>query len=190
MTGRAIACVGPSGAGKDTVMDAVRQARPEITLARRVITRPEALGGEDFEGVSEAEFDRRREAGAFALHWQAHGLSYGIPRALVARIEAGETMFINLSRAVLAEAHQVLPGLIVLEITARPEVRAARLAARGRETVDEIAARLARPAPALPPGLCHREIDNSGALEDTVRAVLKVLEDAPKSQASGPRVIS
>ncbi|MBC7181481.1 MAG: phosphonate metabolism protein/1,5-bisphosphokinase (PRPP-forming) PhnN, partial [Roseovarius sp.] len=57
--GRAFAVVGPSGAGKDTLIDAARAARPDLQVIRRVITRPEALGGEDFEGVSEVEFDRR-----------------------------------------------------------------------------------------------------------------------------------
>ncbi|MEO1551544.1 MAG: phosphonate metabolism protein/1,5-bisphosphokinase (PRPP-forming) PhnN [Pseudomonadota bacterium] len=190
MTGRAIACVGPSGAGKDTVMEAVRAARPTIGLARRVITRPEASGGEDFEGVSEAEFQERLKAGAFVLSWQAHGLHYGIPNKVVDQIVGGETLCINLSRAVLDQANQVLPGLLVLDITARSEVLAARLKARGRETAQEIADRLARPAPVLPDGLTLVRIDNSGALLDTVSAVLDALDSATAAQASGTRSIS
>ena len=69
MTGRLFAVVGPSGAGKDTLMAAARAARPGLVLVRRVITRPESAGGEDFEGVGETEFALRLAAGDFALHW-------------------------------------------------------------------------------------------------------------------------
>ena len=75
------AVVGPSGAGKDTLIQGALAARPDLRLVRRVITRPTDAGGEDFEGVTEDDFAARRRAGDFALHWQAHGLSYGIPKA-------------------------------------------------------------------------------------------------------------
>ena len=79
------AIVGPSGAGKDTLLAGVLRARPDLRLVRRVITRPEAAGGEAFEGVTDTEFTQRRDRGDFALHWAAHGLRYatgvsGLPR--------------------------------------------------------------------------------------------------------------
>ena len=89
MTGRLFAVVGPSGAGKDTLMAAAAARVPALRLARRVITRPADAGGEDFDGVTEAAFQRRLAAGAFALHWQAHGLHYGIPAAIDQDLAAG-----------------------------------------------------------------------------------------------------
>lgn len=172
------AVVGPSGVGKDTLMQAVAAARPDVALVRRVITRAADLGGEAFDAVEEAAFDARLAAGDFALHWAAHGLRYGIPATARAELAAGRLLLFNGSRAMLAEAAQVFAGLRVLHVTARPEVLAARLAARGREGAREIAARLARAEMPLPAGLAVDEIDNSGALEAAVANVLAVLERA------------
>lgn len=175
MSGRLFAVVGPSGVGKDTLMQAVHAARPGIVLARRVITRPAEAGGEEFEGVSEAEFARRLAAGDFVLHWQAHGLSYGIPATVRRDLSVGRDVLFNGSRAGLDGARAEFPGLSVIHVTARPEVLAERLAARGREDSAEIARRLAR-APTLPDGLDAIEIDNSGPMEASVAALLAALQ--------------
>lgn len=79
MSGRVVAIVGPSGAGKDTLMYKATVQRPDLHLIRRVITRPADAGGEEFTSVNTEEFEQIRNDGKFALDWQAHGLSYGIP---------------------------------------------------------------------------------------------------------------
>ena len=109
-------------------------------------------GLKDHEAVDETEFDRRRTRGEFAFHWQAHGLAYGIPRAALAPLNEGRTLIFNGSRAALAAAQAHDPSLAVVVITASDETLAQRLAARGRETRDEIAARLARGRFPTPPG--------------------------------------
>ena len=118
----------------------------------------------------EAEFEARRAAGEFALHWGAHGLFYGIPWDQLAPMKEGHDVLANLSRSMLYEAARVTGALHVLWITARPEVLAARLAGRGRESAEEIARRLARKAPEPPADLKVSVIDNSGALADAVAA--------------------
>ena len=170
------AIVGPSGVGKDTLMQAVSVRVPSVRLVRRVITRPETAGGEVFEGVSEAEFARRLARGDFALHWQAHGHSYGIPAAAADWLASGVPVLFNGSRAMLAEAARVFPGLTVVHVTARPEVLAARLVARGRETADEIGERLERARIALPEGLRVVEIDNSGPLDEAVDQLVRLVQ--------------
>ncbi len=178
MTGRLIGVVGPSGVGKDTVMRAVAAAWPGLHLVRRVITRPED-GTEDFEGVSAEEFATRAERGDFALHWQAHGLSYGIPASVHQVLAEGRSAMVNLSRAVLAEAEAIFPGFAVLSLSAPAEVLAQRLALRGRESADEIARRLDRAGYALPEGLATVvTIDNGGGLDRTVAQVLTAFHPA------------
>ncbi|MEG4642684.1 phosphonate metabolism protein/1,5-bisphosphokinase (PRPP-forming) PhnN [Paracoccus sp. APAP_BH8] len=173
MSRRLVAVVGPSGAGKDTLMALACAARPDIRAARRVVTRPAEAGGEDFEPVTEAEFAARERAGAFALHWRAHGLGYGIPAAAL----AGQgTLLINASRAVLAEARARFPGLTVLLVTAPPEVLARRLAGRGRESGADQAARLARAAFPLPPGIVPRVVVNDGTPEQGLARFLAALQ--------------
>lgn len=173
---RVFAVVGPSGAGKDSVIDGVRAARPDICILRRVITRPERAGDEPFEGVDAATFSRREAAGEFALVWEAHGLRYAIPKP-----ERGPVLF-NGSRKRLADAARAFPRLEVIHITCPPATRAARLAARGREDAADIAQRLSRDAP-LPSGLTVHHIDNGGSLDAAVHACLAVL-DAPSADES------
>lgn len=137
--------VGPSGAGKDTLLNAARRTLADdarFRFVRRVITRPADPAGENHEPVTEAEFAAR----GFALQWQAHGLRYGVPADIANDIASGVTVVANVSRAVIAEAATRFP-VRVIEVTAPPVILAKRLAARGREAAADIAARLARTVP-------------------------------------------
>lgn len=170
---RLIAVVGPSGAGKDTLMAMACAARPNLCAARRVITRPSEAGGEDFEGVTEQEFARRRDAGDFALHWRAHGLGYGIPQD---QLRGADLVLFNASRAALPQALAQFPALTVLLVTAPAGVLAARLAGRGRETADDQARRLQRAAFAMPEGVAFREIVNDGTPAQGLARFLAALQ--------------
>ena len=160
--------VGPSGAGKDTLLDLARAAlagEARVRVVRREITRPAGAGGENHIAITPTEFARRRDQ--YALSWEAHGLGYGIPGdiaddladdlndgrtdGLAGGLAGGRVVVANVSRAVIAEAAARF-AVTVLEITAPPFVLAARLAARGRETADDIAARMARQI-SLPAGV-------------------------------------
>lgn len=172
--GRLIAVAGPSGVGKDSVIAALATADPRFEIVRRVITRPPGPG-EAFDSVDEATFARRREAGEFCLCWRAHGLGYGIPHAVEARVAGGVMCIVNLSRAVLAEASAKFPAFTVIELTARPETLAERLAGRGRETPDDVARRLAHEGSSIPGGLDQIRLANDGPLRETVDAALQAL---------------
>ncbi len=137
--------VGPSGAGKDTVLGMARLALAgdvRFRFVRRVITRPAEAGGEDHEAVSEAAFAQR----PFALQWRAHGLSYGIPLDVTDDLARGIVVVANVSRGVITAAADRF-AVRVIEVTAPPEMLAERLAARGRETPQDVARRLAREVP-------------------------------------------
>jgi phosphonate metabolism protein PhnN/1,5-bisphosphokinase (PRPP-forming) len=168
-----VAVVGPSGAGKDTLIAGALRARPGLRLVRRVITRPTEAGGEDFDGVTEAEFAARLARGDFALHWQAHGLRYGIPRDQVAG--PGVVVF-NGSRAALPAAQAAFPDLRVIVVTAPDAVLAARLAARGREAEADIRARLARAAFALPDGIEAITVMNDSTPDQGIARLLAALQ--------------
>lgn len=167
------AIVGPSGAGKDTLIRGALEARPDLRLVRRVITRPTEAGGEEFEGVSTQEFHFRRERGEFALHWEAHGLSYGIPKS---QVEGTGDVIFNGSRAALAQAATVFPDLRVILITAPDEVLAARLTSRGREDATDIRARLARAAFTLPGGIRAATVVNDDTTDAGVARLLAALQ--------------
>jgi phosphonate metabolism protein PhnN/1,5-bisphosphokinase (PRPP-forming) len=168
-----ILVVGPSGAGKDTLMEAAKLALaddPRFRFARRVITRPAAAGGEAHEAVTEAEFVTRD----FALQWQSHGLRYGIPADAIAG--GGPVVVANVSRTVISEAARRF-AVRVIEVTAPPAVLAERLAARGRETAADVAARLARDV-SVPGDVAVERVMNDATLEQGIARFVAALSRA------------
>ncbi len=179
--GMAIVVVGPSGAGKDSVMaHAARHLAGDdrFVFARRVITRPTDAGGEAHIGVDEATFARMKGEGAFCVAWEAHGLCYGVPMEVKAEVERGRVVLVNGSRQALPAFVAAFSRLTVVTITAHAEVRAERLARRGRESGDAIAGRLERQPrmPDLP--VDGVTIDNSGPLEVAGTAFVDLLARA------------
>jgi ribose 1,5-bisphosphokinase len=167
--------VGPSGAGKDTLLEAARRALaadPRFRFVRRVITRPADAGGEAHEAVTPEEFSARK----FALQWQAHGLSYGVPAAVIDDVARGLVVVANASRTVVAEAARRFPTRVI-EVTAPSDMLATRLAARAREAAADVTARLSR-AVALPDDVVVETVMNNDTLEAGVARFLAALNRA------------
>lgn len=181
-----VAVAGPSGAGKDTLLDAVRAelaGDPRFHFARRSVTRPVTPGGEAHESLLPETFERALAEGEFVLHWRAHGLGYGIRHA---EAPTGRVAVLSLSRAVLAEAARLRP-LRVIEVTAPRALLAERLAQRGREDAASIEARLAREVP-LPEGLDVMRVTNDGPVAQGAARLRAALEElAPPCTEAGFR---
>lgn len=180
MAGTLVLVVGPSGAGKDTLIGAARSALagdPGFVFPRRMVTREAVATLEDHDTISRDAFAEGRAKGAFALCWEAHGLGYALPATIPADLEADRTVVANVSRQVLKDAASRYPCRIVV-VTADPAVRADRLGGRGRETAAEVAARLAREGAEVPAGIAPvTVVDNSGPLESAVSAFVAALSD-------------
>ena len=172
--------VGPSGAGKDTLINAAKAALAEdarFVFPRRVVTRQAVASLEDHDSVTPAEFALQQANGAYALSWEAHGLRYGLPARIEDDIAAGRIVVMNGSRAMVATARQAFPGTVVILVEATPEVRAQRLAGRGRETAAEAAERLKREVPADIPNAIR--VDNSGAASAGISRFIAALRALP-----------
>ena len=170
--------VGPSGAGKDSLIAGARAAlgaNSHYVFPRRHITRTEGAGGEQHIEVSPAVFELARREGVYSLTWQSHGLSYGIPRGIEDALADGNSVVINVSRTVVEEARQRFQPLKIVLVTAPTRVLAARLAERGRETAAEIAERIEGAGYAAPSGPDVIAIENDGKLEDAIEAFVAVL---------------
>ena len=85
-------------------------------------------------------------------------------------------MVANVSRGVVADAASRFPVRVV-RVTAPPELLAARLAGRGRETEAEIAGRLARDV-ALPEGVPVETIVNDATPEEGTARLVALLRAA------------
>lgn len=177
--GRLFVIVGPSGSGKDTLIDWLRlNAEADILFARRTITRPACAGGEAHEAMSEVEFAKARAAAAFCVSWEAHGLHYGLRRALKDHVATGSTAVVNGSRQALPLIRSVFENTVVVSLSVAPAELARRLGARGRENAREIRRRLARAAIALGPAPDIVEIDNTGPVEIAGNRLLHMIRIA------------
>ncbi len=176
--GRLVLVVGPSGAGKDTL---IRQAEAELgsearyRFPRRYITRPAGDPHEDHVALTEEEFLARERAGEFSLVWRAHGLGYALPRTVDSLVADGLIVIANVSRTVVGQARSRFVRVGVIQVTASGETLALRLAGRDRESAEDRARRLARPAPAFPDGPDIRTLVNDGPLEAAAAAFLGLL---------------
>ncbi|AZO57859.1 MAG: phosphonate metabolism protein/1,5-bisphosphokinase (PRPP-forming) PhnN [Mesorhizobium sp.] len=163
-----VAVVGPSGAGKDTVIGyakALFADETQLEFVRRVITRPSDAASEDHDTLADAAFAEAEADGAFAISWEAHGLRYGLPADVDWSVSNGHVAVANVSRAIIPTLRERYANLAIVEITASPEVLAERLAMRGRESRGEVLARLARSASVTLSGPGVTSIDNSGPRE-------------------------
>lgn len=174
----AVLVVGPSGVGKDTLIDGARAAladNPGVVFVRRDITRPAEAGGEDHQPVTESEFLRREQAGDYVLSWRAHGLCYGVPVEILQDLAAGRRVVVNVSRGVIDEARRRLPAVRVVSVSADPDQLAERLRGRGRESEVEIADRIARAQAYGVAGDDVIALRNDGSREAGVMAMIRAI---------------
>lgn len=162
-----IAIVGPSGVGKDSLIDGARAQLPGVHFMRRSITRPSDAGGEDHHALTEAQFTDQRNGGQFLFDWQAHGLSYGISIDAMSLCLQGHTVVFNGSRHAVARQRLDCPQMKLIWVTANHGTRADRLAARGRETREEIIERLSTDDLAIPADAVL--VENDGSMQEGIR---------------------
>jgi ribose 1,5-bisphosphokinase len=175
--GRLVLVVGPSGAGKDTVMRAAKarcSGDRSIVFARRVVTRP-ATPAVDHDTISDAAFEDADRHGDFAFRWAAHGLKYGIPRTTDDDIRAGRAVVCNVSRGIVASVRPRYVNIVCVLITAPAEVLAARLAGRARDSDGPLAQRIAR-NDVYGDFRADAVIENAGALEAAVERLLDIIK--------------
>ena len=175
--GRLILVVGPSGAGKDTLLSLARAACIDdgnVVFPRRVVTR-EASAFEDNEQVSFEAFRQARSQGDFAVHWEAHGHCYALPRAIDDELRAGRTVVANVSRTVIDAMRRAYADVVVVSITAPPEILAERLAKRARSSDGQIADRLNRAVDgvAAAPDVT---VTNVGDVEHHARELVQIIK--------------
>jgi ribose 1,5-bisphosphokinase len=179
--------VGPSGAGKDSILDGARArladgANIDVAFARREVTRPADAGGEDHIAVTMADFRQRAVGGDYALAWEAHGHGYGVPSAALGGLGRGQSVVVNVSRGILASARARFQPLCVIRISVPRQILAQRLQGRGRENADEIARRLDRADAFQVEGDDVFTVVNDGPLDEAVDAFVDILRAVSPSK--------
>ena len=176
--GHLVLVVGPSGAGKDTLINAAKftfAGDTRFHFVRRIVTRASSQW-EEHDTLDEAAFLSQLAEGEFCLHWHAHGLYYGIPKIVESWLQVGDTVVFNCSRTAISEARAKYRSVSVVRVTASPSVLAARLAGRARDS--NVSSRLNRAnLPAEHVKFDH-VIVNDDRAEDAIADFIQFLESA------------
>jgi ribose 1,5-bisphosphokinase len=176
--GRLVLVVGPSGAGKDTLLGLAKIACAgdrNIVFPRRAVTR-EASQAEDNEQLSPDAFRQAVARGEFATHWEAHGHHYGLPRAIEDDVREGRTVVVNVSRTVVAALRRAYADVVVIGVTAPPEILAERLAIRARGSDGKIGQRLGRTVNET--GAPDLTIHNVGNAQEHAERLVRIVKGA------------
>jgi guanylate kinase len=139
---------GPSGVGKGTLIAALRERHPELSLSVSATTRAPRPGEQDgiaYYFLSDAEFDRRLAAGEFVEHASYAGHRYGtLHGELDRRLRSSAAVVLELE---VQGARQVRDSIktAALVFIAPPSVAVLRerLEERGTDDAATIAERLA-----------------------------------------------
>ncbi len=141
----------PSGAGKSTIARMLMDNDPGVDMSVSATTRPKREGeidGVHYHFVTDAEFDRMLESGAF-LEW-AHvfGFRYGTLRNEVLKvIEAGRDVLLDIDWQGTQQLKQVDPDIVrVFILPPSMHELERRLRSRGTETEEVIQRRMNRAA--------------------------------------------
>lgn len=181
--GRLVVVVGPSGAGKDTLLAGARArlgGDPMIVFPRRIVTRATSAA-EDHHTISGLDFATAAEEGAFAFWWEAHGLKYALPAAIDEDIRAGRTVVCNVSRGIVAALRRRYACLGVVLVTAPAEVLATRLAGRSRASDGDIGRRIASAAPPEAELSPDHVIENVDDIERGAARLVAAIIGAPQN---------
>jgi ribose 1,5-bisphosphokinase len=176
--GRLLYVIGRSGVGKDSIINAIKPYLPEnVRIIRRYITREEDFTGECHYPISSKQFDIMLKNGDFCLHWESHGLKYGIGLELKDFLKHGLTVIVNGSREYLTNASKIFSRFEAIEITAETSIIVNRLINRNRETAESITERLERGMKdfSRPERLTYHTLDNSKDLSDTVSLFMNII---------------
>ncbi len=174
-TGTLYLIVGPSGAGKDTLITAARDRLSQThVFPRRTITRPIQSPEEDHIVTTVDSFTTQMQANHFALTWNAHGLHYGIPSSILDDIKRGKHVVANVSRELIEQAKQIFHPVHVILVTAPIQILSARLRSRGREAPSDITGRLTRKAEIT----ANTTIVNDGSIETALNKFIIALTNS------------
>jgi thymidine phosphorylase len=167
--------VGPSGAGKDSLIHGAREAlaaNEDFVFAGRTITRPIDPAREIHEEISGKDFARRAKAGGFMASWTVYKTNYGISSDYAADLEAGRHVVANVSREAVGDLVAHFRSVCVIQVTAPPAMLEQRLAARG--DAKAAAQRLSR-AVVLPDQISVNHLLNAGSLEKGIGRLVTLL---------------
>jgi guanylate kinase len=177
---------GPSGVGKDTIIDALRRRRHEpeyhyvVTCTTRA-RRPGEVDGVDYHFLDRATFAAQRAAGEFLEANDVHGNWYGTPRRQVREaLASGRDVILKIDVQGAQVVKEKIPGaLLVFLVPPSLEDLFQRLRNRATETADELEVRQRNAAIELARQSDYDYVvtNETGQVERTAERIDEIIEE-------------
>lgn len=172
---------GPSGTGKGTVCDLLRQKHPEISYSISATTRQPRPGEQDgvnYYFYTKEKFREMIDQGQL-LEWaEVYGNFYGTPKQKVLdRLEAGEDILLEIDTQGALNVMKVMPeGLFIFLLPPSLEELAARLKGRGTETEESLQRRLGAAVDEIKLATKYRYVVVNDKVEDAQETIANIIE--------------
>ena len=174
---------GPSGAGKDAVLDEMARRGHRFHRVITCTTRPPRANerdGIDYHFVSDAEFDRLIETGGLLEHAVVYGHRSGVPRQQVTdKLREGLDVYVRTDVQGAASIKRLAPAALTVFIAPSSiDELEERIRARGADDEERIQRRLAtaKDEMARRDEFEYVVINEPGRLEATVDRLVEILE--------------
>lgn len=188
-----VVITGPSGVGKDTVLDALKQAKGHrfgfpVNATTRA-PRASETDGVDYHFVSKREFERRLRAGDFLEHADVYGQKKGVLKQPVRDIlEEGRDVILRTDIQGARYIKSVVPAAVTIFI-APPSFAEMerRMLGRGGDSREQVALRLktAREELAAAPEFDHTVVnDDIGRCTSEIEAIIERERAIPGRRAT------
>lgn len=172
---------GPSGTGKGTVCDLLRQKHPEISYSISATTRqprPGERDGVNYYFYTKEKFREMIDQGQL-LEWaEVYGNFYGTPKQKVLdRLEAGEDILLEIDTQGALNVMKVMPeGLFIFLLPPSLEELATRLQGRGTETEESLHRRLGAAVDEIKLATKYRYVVVNDKVEDAQETIANIIE--------------
>ena len=172
---------GPSGTGKGTVCDLLRQKHPESSYSISATTRQPRPGEQDgvnYYFYTKEKFREMIDQGQL-LEWaEVYGNFYGTPKQKVLdRLEAGEDILLEIDTQGALNVMKVMPeGLFIFLLPPSLEELAARLKGRGTETEESLHRRLGAAVDEIKLATKYRYVVVNDKVEDAEETIANIIE--------------
>ncbi len=177
--------VGNSGSGKDSIISGVSETYPshlkQIYTPKRYITRPSSKTESNFS-ITIEEFHELKKRGKFAITWHIYNLDYGISIEIEDWLKKGNSVLINVSRAVIEKTRKRYENLKVIFIYVPLELTIERIKDRGRENLELIQKRIERAKNNQLFPEADLVIDNSNELDKAIKQCLDFIISVTKEK--------
>jgi len=163
---------GPVGSGKQALVDAVIENRPDIRRAPLIVSAQNSANGCVVGSISPERFLYLMRRDTFALQWDSEGIRYGLTHDATRQLRDGQSLILYCDTFIIDKARELYPDVRPVYITARMDVLRRRLTSMAYGSDAEIDMHLAQSDRMRPRDDTILTVDTSDSIAAGTRALM------------------